>query len=155
MPKAVTPASPTKQLAACLAKFEPAMAKRIRAARALMRKRYPTAIEMVYDNYNVFVIGYGPSERASEAVFSIAADANGIGLAFLYGAKVADPKKLLQGGGTQTRFLRVPDLKLLESPDVKKLMATAVAQMKVPFPKTEKGRLVIKSISAKQRPRRK
>jgi hypothetical protein len=154
MPKPAA-ATPAQQLAAFIAKFDAANAKKLRAARALMRKRYPTAIEMVYDNYNFFVIGYGPSERASEAVFSITGDANGIGLAFLWGATVPDPKKLLQGSGNQTRFLRVPDLALLDAPDVKKLMAAAVAQMKVPFPSTGKGKLVIKSVSAKQRPRRK
>ena len=51
-----------------------------------MRKRLPTANELVYDNYNFFVIGYSPTERPSDSIFSIAARANGVGLCFIYGA---------------------------------------------------------------------
>ena len=83
-----------------------------------MRKLLPTAIELVYDNYNFFVIGYASTERASDAIFSIAAAANGVGLAFLHGATLPDPKKLLQGNGKQNRFIRLPTIAPLESPDV-------------------------------------
>ena len=147
--------SPSQQLAGFIAKFDPKIAKHIRACRAEMRGLLPTAIELVYDNYNFFVIGYGPTERPSEAILSIAADANGVGLAFLWGATLPDPKKLLQGSGKQNRFIRLPTLALLKSPDVLKLINAAVAQSKVPFPKKGGGYLVIKSVSAKQRPRRK
>ncbi len=37
-----------------------------------MRSYLPGATELVYDNYNALAIGFGPSERASEAIFSIA-----------------------------------------------------------------------------------
>jgi hypothetical protein len=50
-------ATPEKALAACIAKFTPEMAAGIRAARRQMRKRIPQALELVYDNYNFFVIG--------------------------------------------------------------------------------------------------
>lgn len=38
------------QLAGFIAKFDPEVAKLIRACRAEMRKLLPTAIELVYDN---------------------------------------------------------------------------------------------------------
>ena len=44
------PETPAQQLTGFIAKFDPAMAKLIRACRAAMRKRFPTANEMVYDN---------------------------------------------------------------------------------------------------------
>jgi len=119
-----------------------------------MRKRLPAANELVYDNYNFFVIGYGPSERPSEAILSIAAAANGVGLAFLHGATLPDPHNLLVGSGKQNRFLRFESASKLSEPDVEALIAAAVAQSKVPFAKT-RGKLIIRSISAKQRPRRK
>ena len=147
--------SPSKQLAAFIAKFDPKIARHIRACRAEMRKLLPTAIELVYDNYNFFVIGYDPTERASEAILSIAAAANGVGLAFLHGATLPDPKKLLLGGGKQNRFIRLPTIEVLRSPDVLKLIRAAVAQAKTPLPTTGGGYTVIKSVSAKQRPRRK
>ena len=150
-----TSVNPEKQLASFIAKFEPKLQALIRAARKAMRKRLPTANELVYDNYNFFVIGYGPTERPSEAIFSIAAGANGVGLAFLWGAKLPDPHKLLQGSGKQNRFLRFENVKRLSEPAVEDLIAAAVAQSKVPFGTTSRGKLIIRSVSAKQRPRRK
>ena len=147
--------TPAKQLAGFINKFDPKVAKHICACRARMRKLLPTAIELAYDNYNFFVIGYSASERASDAILSIAAAANGVGLAFLHGASLSDPEKLLQGSGKQNRFIRLPSLAPLSSPDVVELIRAAVAQAKTPLPATGGGYLVIKSISAKQRPRRK
>ena len=130
-PSANSVASVSKQLAAFIAKFDPKVA------------------------YNFFVIGYASTERASDAILSIAAAANGVGLAFLHGASLPDPRKLLLGAGKQNRFIRLPTLEPLRSPDVLTLIRAAVAQARTPFPVTGGGHTVIKSISAKQRPRRK
>ena len=73
-----------KQLAGFIAKFEPANAKLIKQCRAELRKLFPTANELVYDNYNFFVIGYCPTEKPSDCIVSIAAAANGVGLSFYY-----------------------------------------------------------------------
>jgi hypothetical protein len=143
-----------KQLSTFIAKFEPKDAKLIRTCRAEMRKLLPTAIELVYDNYNFFVIGYGPTERSSEAIFSVAAAANGVGLAFLKGASLPDPEKILQGNGKVNRFIRLPTTERFRSPPVLALIKAAVGQSKVPFPASGGGYTVIKSVSAKQRPRR-
>jgi hypothetical protein len=150
----VRAASPAKRLAGFIAKFDPKAASLIRACRAEMHKLLPTAIELVYDNYNFFVIGFSPTERSSDAILSIAAAANGVGLAFLRGASLSDPKKLLQGAGKLNRFIRLPSTAPLTSPDVLALIRQAVAQARTPFPAPGGGYTVIKSISAKQRPRR-
>src|SRR3954469_10577656 len=123
-----------KQLREFIAKFDPPNQALIRASRAAMRARLPGAWELVYDNYNFFVIGYGPTERPSDCVFSIAAAANGVGLCFIHGAKLPDPKKILQGSGKQTRFLRLPSAELLEDPAVAALLGTAVSRGKAPLP---------------------
>lgn len=59
------PGAAADQLSCFIAKFDPAMAKLIRECRVAMRKRFPNANELVYDNCNFFVIGHGPSERPS------------------------------------------------------------------------------------------
>src|SRR6266705_190635 len=123
-------ASASKQLAAFIAKFDPKVAKHIRACRAEMRKLLPTAIELVYDNYNFFVIGYASTERASDAILSIAAAANGVDLAFLHGSSLTDHNELLLGSGKQNRFLRLPTIETLRSLDVLALIRAAVAQAK-------------------------
>ncbi|MDQ2870319.1 MAG: DUF1801 domain-containing protein [Acidobacteriota bacterium] len=149
-----TPAESEKQLRGFVSKFTPAHQKLIRAVRQVLRKRFPTADELVYDNYNFFVIGYGPAERPSDAILSIAAAANGVGVCFIRGATLPDPKKVLHGSGKQTRFLRVPSVDVLERPEVKALMTAAAADARTPLPSGRRGRLVIRSVSAKQRPRR-
>jgi len=147
--------TPARQLAVFIGKFEPKLAKLIRQCRTELRKLVPTANELVYDNYNFFVIGYSATERVSDCICSIAAAANGVGLSFYQGASLSDPKKLLLGDGKQNRFIRLPTAALLRLPDVVKLIRTAVAQGRIPLPTTGGGCTVIKSISAKQRPRRK
>ncbi|HWA26727.1 MAG TPA: hypothetical protein VG734_13800 [Lacunisphaera sp.] len=147
--------SPEKQLDAFIAKFAPEHQRVIRAARRILQKRFPAANELVYDNYNFFVIGCCSTLRPSDGLVSIAAAANGVGVCFIYGAKLDDPHGLLSGSGKQTRFLRLKDGSELLDPRVESLLAAADAQARVPMPAGGKGQLIIQSISAKQRPRRK
>ena len=143
------------QLRSFVDKFAPNDQRLIRAVRSAVRKRFPTANELVWDNYNFFVIGYSPTERPTDSIVSIAARANGVGLCFIHGAGLPDPKKLLLGAGKQTRFIRVESARLLTNPDVEALLAAAIERAKTPLRTTGRGRLIIRSVAAKQRPRRK
>src|SRR5277367_3244581 len=147
-------ASAANQIASFIAKFDPKIAKQIRACRATLRKRFPTANEIIYDNYNFFVIGYCSTERSSNCIVSIAANSKGVGLSFYWGATLPDPHKILQGSGSQNRFVRLPTPETLSDPQVAALINDAEAQAKIPLSKSAKGYTLIKSISAKQRPRR-
>ncbi|HEX3251419.1 MAG TPA: hypothetical protein VHS05_18435 [Pyrinomonadaceae bacterium] len=149
-----TPAAAEKQLKEFIAKFEPKHQTLIRAVRKALRKRFPTAYELVYDNYNFFVIGFGPTERPSDCIVSMASGANGVGLCFIHGAKLSDPNKILLGSGKQTRFIRIESGSVLARPEVEALIAGAVALSKTPLPNSGRGKLIIRSVSAKQRPRR-
>jgi len=149
-----TGAEAEKQLKGFIAKFEPKHQRLIREVRKAVRARFATAHELVYDNYNFFVIGYGSSERPSDAIVSIAAGANGVGFCFIHGARLPDPKKILIGSGNQTRFIRLESAAVLDRPEVEALIAAAIAWAKTPLPKTGRGELIIRSVSAKQRPRR-
>jgi Domain of unknown function (DU1801) len=144
-----------KQLKSFIAKFDPKHQALIRAARRALRKRLPSANELVYDNYNFFVIGYGPNERPSDSILSIAAAANGVGVCFIRGATLPDPNKILLGSGKQTRFLRLESADVLTRPEAEALIAAALAKSKVPMAPDAKGKLIIRSVSAKQKPRRK
>ena len=146
--------APAKQIAAFLNKFDPKIAKVMRQCRTELRKHLPTANELVYDNYNFFVIGYATTERASDCIVSIAAAANGVILSFYQGASLPDPAKLLLGSGKQNRFIRLPTAAPLKTPEVLTLIRTATTKAKTPLPKKGGGQTIIKSISAKQRPRR-
>ncbi|MDQ6691040.1 MAG: DUF1801 domain-containing protein [Gemmatimonadota bacterium] len=143
-----------KKLKSFIEKFEPAHRTLIRAVRSELRKRFPTANELAYDNYNFFVIGYSPTERPSDTIISIAAGANGVGLCFIRGASLPDPKSILLGSGNQTRFIRVESVAVLSRPEVNALITSAVVRAKPPLPAIGRRKLIIRSVSAKQRPRR-
>jgi hypothetical protein len=150
-----TAANAERRLAAFIRKFSAVDQRLIRAVRKALRTRFPTANELVYDNYNFFVIGYSPTERPSDAIVSMAARANGIGLCFIHGARLPDPNKVLLGSGNQTQFIRIESPEILERPEVQALVAAAIAQARAPLPADGRGKLIIRSVSAKQRPRRK
>jgi hypothetical protein len=147
-------ASPAKQLADFLAKYDPAVAKLARASRAALRKRLPTSLELVYDNYQFLAIGFAATERASDCVVSLAVSPKGVALSFYYGASLPDPRGILLGTGNQNRYLRLDSAATLKEPAVEALIRAAISQAKTPLPATGRGRLVMKSVSAKQRPRR-
>ncbi len=149
------PADAEKQLKTFIDKFDSKNQALIRAVRKALRKRLPSANELVYDNYNFFVIGYGPTERPSDSILSIAAGANGVGLCFIRGASLPDPHKILLGSGNQTRFLRIDSAIVLARPEVEALIAAAIAKSKGPMASGAKRKVIIRSVSAKQRPRRK
>ena len=146
--------SPESQLDAFLDKYTPAVATLARACLAKMRTRLPGAVQLVYDNYNALVIGFGPSERASEAVFSIAFYPRWVTLFFLQGAGLPDPKRLLKGSGKVVRHIVLGSAADLDQPAIRDLMAKALHRAEAGIDPTAPGDLVIRSISAKQRPRR-
>lgn len=143
------------QLAACIDKFDAANATLIRECRAELRAMMPTAAELVYDNYNFFVIGFCTTQRASDCIVSIAASANGVSLSFYYGASLPDPARVLQGSGKQNRFIRVASRATLREATVRAIISSAIAHADPPLPASGAGVTVMQSISAKQRPRRK
>ena len=155
MPSSPSGSSPARQLASFIAKFTPSMAKEGRAALARMRKLVPWATELVYDNWNGLVVGFGPSVRASDAVVSILMTPTHVTLCFIQdGPSLPDPEGLLKGTGNVVRHLRLSSSRDLDTPAVRALVKTAVARSDVPFPKGKRRALIVKSISPKQRPRR-
>jgi hypothetical protein len=142
------------QLAAFLAKFTPEIETFAKAVRARMRSRLPGANELVYDNYNALAIGYAPSERASEAIFSIALFPRWVSLFFLQAKGLRDPERLLQGSGTVARHIVLKRPDDVDLPAARDLMQQALELAKVPLDPKAPRRLIIKSVSAKQRPRR-
>jgi hypothetical protein len=147
--------NPEEQLESFLVKFTPEIAALTRAILARMRERYPTALEMVYDNYNALAIGFGPTERTSEAIFSIAVFPRWVSLFFLQANRgLPDPENRLRGSGSVARHIRLAEAEVLDDPAIKALMLEAESRALVPFDPKGAHRLIIKSISAKQRPRR-
>ena len=132
-------------------KFAPAHLRLIGAMRRWLRKRLPTAHEVVYEYRDWFVISYSPNERGYEGVLAIRASANGVRLYFNRGKELPDPAKLLQGSGNQMRSINVEGASTLARPEVARLIEEAIACNPVPFASAGRGSVVIRSTSAKQR----
>ncbi len=147
--------TPEAQLRSYIERFDPKDQRLIRSVRSAVRKRFPTANELAYDYGSFFVISYSPTEQGIDGVVSIAARADGVRLYLNQGPQLPDPKGLLLGSGKQTRFVPVEAARRLAHPDVEALIAAAIDLASVPLPSSGRGKLVIKSDAAKQRPRRK
>jgi len=141
------------QLDGFIDRYTPEVASDARAALAFLKARLPTAFRLVYDNYNALVVGFASGEKASDAFLSIALYPNYVRLFFLRGVDLADPDGLLEGDGSQVRSIKLKPASRIEAPEIRALIDSAVANT-WPLPESGEGPLIIKSISAKQRPRR-
>jgi hypothetical protein len=155
------PAKPVKadsaeaQLDGFLAKYTQEVEGTARQALREMRARLPGAIELVYDNYNALAIGFSPTERVSDVIFSIALYPRWVSLFFLMnGARLRDPECRLKGSGKQVRHIVLETIATLDDPAVHELMAQALELSPKQFDSAQPRRLIIKSISPRQRPRR-
>ena len=143
-----------EELASFLEKFSPEICALAGEIVAAMRRRYPCADVLVYDNYNALAVGFGPSLKTSEAIFSIAVFPRWVSLFFLQARGLSDPAKRLKGTGNVAKHVVLESARELDDPEIRALMLDAEATAKTPFRESGAGVLVIKSISAKQRPRR-
>jgi hypothetical protein len=143
-----------RQLDSFIDKFTPEVAALTRALLERMKARLPGAQILVYDNYNALAIGFCRSGKAGQAILSLAVMPRWVTLCFLWGASLSDPHGLLKGDGSRVRHVRLHAPEALDDPAIEALIAEALATTDWPIDPTEPQRLVIKSISAKQRPRR-
>ena len=137
-----------------LAKFTPEIEGRATAIIAAMRARLPGAVMPVYDNYNALAVAFGASDRVRDVVFSIAVYPRWVSLFFARGVDLDDPDGVLKGEGNLVRHIVLAGPEALDDPAVADLMARALAQAAPPIDPAGRGGVVIKSVSAKQRPRR-
>ena len=137
-----------------MAEYSPEIRETAMSALAKMRRLIPGAVELVYDNYNALVIGFGATERASEAVCSLALYPRWVTLFLLQGAKVPDPARRLSGSGKSVRSVVLQSANDLDDAEICDLIAHAVARSRTPFDPSRRNRLIIRSISPKRRPRR-
>jgi hypothetical protein len=150
----MTTTSGSPELDGFIAKFTPEVAALTHALLAKARAQLPGAVVPVYDNYNALAIGFGPTDRVKDIVFSLAVMPRWVTLCFTWGTRLNDPKKLLGGGGSQVRHIRLHTPEAYDDPDVQRFIAQALANAEPPISLGETGGIVIKSVSAKQRPRR-
>jgi hypothetical protein len=144
--------SAAARLDAFIDAYTPTVAAIARGALARLRKQVPGAIELVGDRYTGLVIGFSPTERPADATLSIVLYPRWVNLFFLQGAKLNDPRRILEGTGTVVRHVTLHDPVVLDDRAVQALVSQARAQARTSFPR--RRRIIIKSVSAKRRSRR-
>jgi hypothetical protein len=142
------------QLAGFLAKYTAEISACAEEILARMRARLPHALELVYDNYNALAIGFGPTERASDVIVSIAVYPKWVSLFFLQAKGLPDPAGVLKGEGNVAKHIVLRNASMLDEPVIQELIAEALSRAKAPLDAGTTHRIIIKSVSAKQRPRR-
>lgn len=145
--------SPQQQLDGFIDKFTPDIAAAIRRAVAMVSARLPGATILVYDNYNALAIGFGATDKVRSIVCSIAGYPRWVSLFLTNGPTLPDPEGLLEGEGGSVRHVKLIGDRM-NSPAVAALIDAAAASVAQPIDPASEGRLIIKSISAKQRARR-
>lgn len=114
----------------------------------------PGAVEFVYDNYNALVLGFGGTDRPSDAIFSVVLYPKCVNLGFIEGAVLADPDGILLGTGTQFRHVRLERASTIEEPAIRSLIDAAIEQSGCRFAARRRRKMMIRAVSKKQRPRR-
>jgi len=145
--------TPQEQLDTFIDKFTPDIAATIRRAVAIVSARLPGATILVYDNYNALAIAFGASEKRQSIVCSVAGYPRWVSLFLSNGPTLPDPEGLLEGAGNTVRHVKLIGDRM-DSPAVAALIDAAAASVATPIDPAGDGRLVIKSISARQRARR-
>lgn len=135
-------------------KFTPEVAALVRALLGRAKARIPGATILVYDNYNALAIGFGPGDKAGQAILSLAVMPRWVTLCFLRGVDLADPHGLLRGDGSRVRHVRLHRPEDFDDPRIDALIAEALAKAEPPIDPHAPQRLIVKSVSARQRPRR-
>ena len=116
---------------------------------------YPRCNELIYDNYNALAFGWSTSERVGDTFCSIAVFGKEyVHFGFYWGSQIADPEKMLEGKGSQYRYIKVYNKKDFPKTYIKKLMKEAYANSLGKLKEGKqvlKGMTITKSISAKKR----
>jgi hypothetical protein len=142
------------ELSKLIDRFAPAHLELVAAMRRSLRKRLPTAYEVVYEYRDCFVISFSPSEHGYEGLLGIRASADEVQMFFNRCKELPDPAKLLRGSGSQCRSIDVEGASSLARPEVARLIDEAIARNPVPFAPAGRGSVVMSpSTSAKKRKR--
>ncbi len=146
----------TKDLLKFLKSFDKEIQERALWLREFIWDLYPTANELIYDNYNALAFGWSPTDRMGQVFCSIAVwrTGNNVHFGFYWGSELDDPKKMLLGQGNQYRYILVKSKDAFPKAYIKKLMKQAYtnSMAKVKDKKQlMQGATITKSVSDKKR----
>ncbi|MEZ4518483.1 MAG: hypothetical protein R3C44_17245 [Chloroflexota bacterium] len=146
--------STEQRIAGFINAYSPEIAGQLIVARARLHELFPTGYELVYDNYNALVFGFGPTVTSQDAILSLAGYPRWTTLFFLHGSSLEDPDSILQGTGKHSRSIRLAGPEDLDRPEVLAMIDRARQPVELMLAMAPELMTIIKSVSANQRPRR-
>lgn len=139
-----------ERIATLIARFDAEGQQLFQAMRKVLRKRFPTLNELVYDYGKKVVIGYSPTEAGGEGLLALSADGEGIRIYLTNGSTLPDPHKLLHGKAG-ARYMVIESAMVLQRPEVEALLVASVKHAKVPVPTSGKGKVIVKETTASKK----
>lgn len=145
----------TKDLLKFLIPFEKEIVDLAMWLREFAWDLYPDCNELIYDNYNAVAFGWSPTDVLGDTFCSVAVFNNKyVHFGFYWGSQLSDPEKMLEGKGSQYRYIKVKSKTEFPQKYVKQLLKEActysLAKLK-PAKNKLKGATIVKSISAKKK----
>jgi hypothetical protein len=115
---------PEATLQEFLSSYSPQVRELALAARALILRVFPDALEQV--DAPSKIIAYGTGLKYADLVCAVAPFTFHVNLMFGQGAVLTDPVGLLQGSGKRARHVKINRLEDLEQPAMRELLEEAV-----------------------------
>ena len=97
--------------------------------RKLIIEIYPEVIEVPWPKQRIAGYGVGP-KKMSEHFCYIGTQSNRVNLGFFHGAKLADPKGLMEGTGQNLRHVKVRSVDQAESSFIRELILVSLEERK-------------------------
>lgn len=146
----------TGDLLKFLAPFEGEITDTVLWLREFVWDLYPSANELIYDNYNALAFGWSPTDKVGHTFCSIAVGrtSKNIQFGFYWGSKISDPENMLLGKGSQYRYILVKNKLEFPADYIKKLISEAYVYSRGKVSDDNQlitGRTITKSISASKR----
>jgi hypothetical protein len=148
----MTELSPEAQLDEALAAFEPRIVALAVASLARVRKLVPGSFELVYDAYSALSIPFATGEKLGDAFVSVVVYPKYVNVAFFRGTELEDREGLLEGTGRLMRHVTIEKESDLEKKGLAELIR--VAAERAGWRRGLVGRLIVKKIYPRKRPRR-
>lgn len=137
-----------------LGEYSAQIATEFRRARVRLRALFPRGFELVFNNYNALVFAYSPTPKSSQCLLSVAGYPKWLTLFFAGGVSLPDPTARLEGSGKAIRSVRLASAQVLDEPDVRALLAAAIARMQKELAAAPALTTVLKGVASKRRARR-
>ena len=115
---------------------------------------YPSCNELIYDNYNAVAFGWSITDKLGHTFCTVTLASKYVHFGFYWGSEISDPEHILQGNGSQYRYLIVSRKSDLPRTYIKRLLKEAYANSLAKVKDGTKyvtGQTITKSISAKKR----